>query len=768
VLRASIYADRLVLLDDVWLTDVARLLPEILAKRPDLPQPQPLTDGWQRRRLFEALARAVLLADQPLLLLIDDLQWADQETLEWLHYLLRFAPAAHLLIVGTARSEDIGPDHPLTALLLDLRRSAQVTEVALGPLTAAETTALAQQIAATELDQSLLDQIYVQTEGTPLFIVETVRAGVESSELSAMSEALSSNRFSEFSTQNSKLKTQNSPLPPAIYAVIQYRLAQLSPAARELVAVAAVVGRSFTFAIVAQAGGSDEATLVGSLDELWQRRVVREHGANAYDFSHDRIRDVAYAEISPARRRLLHRRVAEALEQMHAGTALDMVSSQVAVHYEQAGMPEQAVPYYRHAGLVARQVYANREAISHFTTALALLERLPGGSQRDADELDLRLALAVSIAVTKGWAAPELQPMHDRAWALCQQVGTPEQQFSVLHELCSFYDLRGETTRHQALAEQLADMAEQLGSPVHLVTAGMHLGNAHCMRGKLALAQEQFERCISLYTPQQHRAHIATTGADRGVFSLAWQSHTLWCLGYPNQALQRAREAIDLARNVVHPFSETCALAYAAMLRQFRHERAAAQAAAETALALCTQYEIAYYGAWAAILLAWALAEEQPGAEGIARLRQALADFQATGSGLRWPYYLALLAQIYGSAGQPAAGLSVLDEALAASAAHGEQWWDAELHRLRGELLLAQGVSDAAAEAAFQQALVIAREQGARSLELRAATSLGRLWQQQGRADLARPLLSDIYAWFTEGFDTPDLQMALALLEALR
>jgi hypothetical protein len=282
-------------------------------------------------------------------------------------------------------------------------------------------------------------------------------------------------------------------LPPAIYAVIQYRLAQLSPAARELVDVAAVVGRSFTFEIVAQAGDNDEATLVRSLDELWRRRVVREHGAKAYDFSHDRIRDVAYAEISPARRRLLHRRVAQALEQAHAGTALDMVSGQVAAHYEQAGVLEKAVPYYRRAGLAAQQVYANSEAINHFTRALALQDRLPGDPQRDADELELQLALAVSIEVTKGWAAPELQPIHNRAWELCQHIGTPEQRFTTLAALCSFYHLRGETDQHQALAEQLVDIAEQWQTPVHLVPACMLPGDAHCMRGKLMLAQEQFE-----------------------------------------------------------------------------------------------------------------------------------------------------------------------------------------------------------------------------------------------------------------------------------
>jgi predicted ATPase len=552
-----------------------------------------------------------------------------------------------------------------------------------------------------------------------------------------------------------------------MYAVIQYRLAQLSPQARELAGLAAVVGRFFTFEIVAQAGDGDEATLVRSLDELWQRRIVREHGANAYDFSHDRIRDVAYAEISPARRRLLHRRVAEALEQTHAGPALDMVSGQVAVHYEQAGVPEKAVPYYRRAGLAARQVYANSEAINHFSRALALLNQLPGGPERDADELDLQVALAVSIEVTKGWAAPELKPIHDWAWELCQRVGTPEQRFSVLFGLCNFHHLRGETDQHQTLAEQLVDLAEQWQSPIHLVPACMLLGDAHCMRGKLILAHEQFERCASLYSAQHHHAHIAYFGGDYGVLSLAWRSHTLWFLGYPDQALRRSREVVALARNLADPIGQARALAYAAMLREFRRENAAAQIEAEATLALATQHEIAYYGAWAAMLLAWALAAERPEAEGIARLRQALADFQATGSGLRWPYYLALLAEIYGRAGQPDAGLSVLDEALAVSAAYGERWWDAELHRLRGELLLAQGAKEAEAEAAFQQALVIAREQGARSLELRAATSLGRLWQQQGRANLARLLLSSIYTWFTEGFDTPDLQVALALLKTL-
>jgi DNA-binding SARP family transcriptional activator len=362
-------------LEDVWLAEVARLLPEVLARRPDLPRPGPLNEAWQRARLFEALARAIPRANQLLLLTIDDLQWCDRDTLEWLHFLLRFDRAARLLVVGTYRTEEVGDDHPLAFLLQALRLEGQVTEVELGPLDEAGTQVLATGIAGLEVGKETAQLLYRETEGNPLFVVETVRAGLSLHDRSPTAGP-------------AKLPPDPSPgdagLPPKVRSVLEARLAQLSPPTRDLAELAAMIGREFSFELLARAGGCDEDTLIRELDELWQRRIVRERGADAYDFSHDKLREVVYSGMSAARRRLLHHHVAQALEALHAAR-LDPVSHQVAVHYERAGLPELAVPYYLRAAKVARHVYANDEAMALLQRGLALVEETgPGGRSHEA------------------------------------------------------------------------------------------------------------------------------------------------------------------------------------------------------------------------------------------------------------------------------------------------------------------------------------------------------------------------------------------------
>jgi predicted ATPase len=354
-------------LDPLWLTEVTRLVPDLLAKRPKLPRPAAMTEGWQRQHFFEALARAFLCARQPLLLLLDDLQWCDQETLEWLHYLFRFAPKARLLLIGTVRAEEILPEHPLSAFLSALQRDGLVTEVALKPLDTTETTSLAEHIVGHQLNPTMVASLYHETEGNPLFVVEMARAGTLGQRISGQPDA-------EHLT--ALLTHSASTLPPTVQTVLATRLAQLSPLARAVANLAAVIGRAFTFDVLVRASGEGEDAIVRGLDELWQRRIVREQGtgaAVAYDFSHDKLREQAYVALSPAQRRLLHRRVAEAFIALYAAD-LDAVSEQIAGHYERAGLPEQAIPYYQRAGEAARRVYAHAEAIAVFQRAIAFLE----------------------------------------------------------------------------------------------------------------------------------------------------------------------------------------------------------------------------------------------------------------------------------------------------------------------------------------------------------------------------------------------------------
>ena len=354
-------------LDPTWLTEVARLVPDVFVKRPKLPRPASMREGWQRQQFFEALARTLLHARQPLLLLLDDLQWCDNETLEWLHYLLRFEQRACLLFIGTVRSGEILPGHPLVALLGALQRDGLVTEVALRPLNTTETASLAEHIMSRKLDPTTINTLYTDSEGNPLFVVEMVRARTldqRGTVQPVAGDAL------PLLTQPASI------LPPTVQTVLSTRLAQLSPLAREVANVAAVIGREFTFIVLAQASGEHEDAVVRGLDELWQRRIVREQDSGAteaYDFTHDKLREQAYASLSPAHRRFLHRRVAEAFKVVFAGD-LDAISGQIAAHYERAGLPGQAIPYYRRAGDVAMRIYAHAEAINAFQRVVALLE----------------------------------------------------------------------------------------------------------------------------------------------------------------------------------------------------------------------------------------------------------------------------------------------------------------------------------------------------------------------------------------------------------
>jgi DNA-binding SARP family transcriptional activator/tetratricopeptide (TPR) repeat protein len=353
LLRTEAISKRLAGLDAVWLTEVARLLPTLLAQRPTLPHPQPLTESWQRLRFFEALARAIIGEDQPLLLLFDDLQWCDQETLAWLHYLFSHYNHRRILVIGTVRDDELNKTHAFVGLQTALNRAGQLTQIKLAPLNATETTTLATQLATSDLTAAQATELYSATAGNPLFVVETLRAGSRQA----------------IDPTNQATRTG---LPPKVYAVLQYRLTQLSPLAQQVAALAAVLGRSFSYAVLHAALGQEEDKLVDTLDELWQRRIIIERGAT-YDFSHDRLRDVAYAEISGARRRLLHRRVAEALAAIHASD-LRLVYGQLAAHYDGAGMTAAAVAYYQQAGDQAQQLYARHEALSYYARALALAE----------------------------------------------------------------------------------------------------------------------------------------------------------------------------------------------------------------------------------------------------------------------------------------------------------------------------------------------------------------------------------------------------------
>jgi len=745
-LRSDAVAPHLARLEEVWRLEVARILPELRAMEGSAPRPGPMTEYGDRSRFFEGLARALLAAPQPLLLLLDDLQWCDRETIEWLHFLSRFDPPARLLVVGTARAGELDAQHPLLALLRQLRSSSQLAELALEPLDAAETARLAAVVGNRAVDDDAATRLYHQTEGNPLFIVETVRAqgagglpGVAGGETAG--------------------------LPPRAHAVIAGRLAQLSEAAREVAAAAAVIGRAFDLDVLVRLVG-DEERVVRALDELWRKRIVREQGPNAYDFSHDKLREVAYNETSAPHRRRLHRRVAEVLVAAHEKD-LDPVSAQIAAHYENAGLVEQAIPHYTRAAVVAQGVYANDEAIALVGRGLSLLRTLPASARRDGAELELQLVLAPSLRVIRGWAAPELGNVLDRALALCDRVGSGAQRAQILYGMQSLYIVAGRLEKSALITDEMARVLRETPGSEPPRSAFAMLAGVKLQMGRFREAFDEFEGLVHEADPGQMQRLQESQGLNYQVLAWAWEAHAHWCLGRPDTALESASHAVEQARQLKQPFSQAIASTYLALLQQLRADGATFRRQAKEALDLSTEFKAVYYRSWAAILVAYADTLDRAEASGLGRLRSAIEAFKETGARLRLPYYLALLADAHLRAGEADAGLAVVEEALSVGRETNERWWDAELHRLRAALLLAGGAEASEAEAAVTRALDIARGQQARSLELRAAGALAGLWARTGRRAEAHDLLAPVYSAFTEGLETPDLKAARAVLSGL-
>jgi DNA-binding SARP family transcriptional activator len=751
-LRSGAFRPHVARLETVWLTEVARILPELFTEHPDLPHYEPMGEYGQRQRFFQALALAVLTAPQPLLLVIDDLQWCDQDTLEWLHFLLRFDANARLLVLGTVRTGELAPQHPLRTLLQHLRHTVAVTEIALPPLDAAETATLAASMIDRELDTASAMRLFGETEGNPLFVVEAVRAGLDD----ILKQPLPEGRlvFPYTPTHD---------LPAGVRTIISGRLAQLSPPARELASLAAVVGREFSFDILTQASQSDEESIVRALDELWERQIVREQGVATYDFTHDKLREVAYAEISAPQRQLWHRRIARALETLFADD-LDPVSGQIAAHYEHGSSIEHAIPYYRRAALVAQRLFAHEDAILLSRHCLTLLEQRPGGAARDKQELDLLLPLEALYRITQGWTGPELERIVDRTMVLCDLVGDDTQRAKTLYGLQGLLIVQARLDRVQLVAEELHALYERMrqAAPplLDMILTG---GRLHLGRPKEA--DEGFTRILATHDARQVLNFQESQGWNFAVHTRGWHSHALWCLGYPERAMRSALDAVQLAHDLEQLFNVALATTFVAMLAQMSADATTARQRAEEALALAMEYKSPYYGAWSAILASHAHAREQPDEAHIVALRAAIEEFTSTGVRLRLPYFLSLLADIYGLAQRPEEGLQVIEDALIQSRSSSERWWDAELHRQRGVLMLAAGHDERDALAALARAADIAHSQQSRMLELRALVTMGRTCASEQRMEETRRTLEALYDQFTEGFETPDLLAAKALLD---
>jgi predicted ATPase len=453
------------------------------------------------------------------------------------------------------------------------------------------------------------------------------------------------------------------------------------------------------------------------------------------------------------------------------GEQIEQVAVQLARHFEQAGLREKAVKYLLQAGKRAARLSANQEAIAHLTKGLVLVETLPETHERAQRELELHIALGNALMAIKGYGAAEVEQTYNRAWQLCQLVyaGETSQIFPILYGRWILYLTRGEHQTAYQLAQEFLGLAQRQHDPA-IVVAHQCMGWCFCM-GELVSARMHFEQIAALYNVEHHRPLTFQYGQDPGMAGLSGRALVLWLLGYPEQARRSSDRAIMLGREASHAHSLASCLHFSSVFHAFCQDEIVAQELAEEAIAICSKQGLAGWLAWAMVMRGWALAKQGQGEAGIAQIGQGLAAVRAAGAEVARTYQLTLLVEAYQSVGQPEAGLKILSEALAQVEKTEERFWEAEIYRLKGELLLKSqggGVKDKESpEECFLRAIEVARRQEGKSLELRAAVSLGRLWQRQGKRGEARSMLAEIYSWFSEGFDTVDLRQAKALLEEL-
>jgi predicted ATPase len=480
-----------------------------------------------------------------------------------------------------------------------------------------------------------------------------------------------------------------------------------------------------------------------------------------------------YDRVPAGRRVELHRRVAERQEVGWADRAAE-IAAELAHHFNRANDKAKALKYFQLAGGQAVRRSANHEAIAYFTTALRILEELPrtsDASERAQKELELRIGLGTPLISIKGFGSPEVEGVYTRARELCRQVGEPPQLFPVLWALWVIYTGQAKHLAARELADQCLHLAERAQVPALVMAAHHALGVTLSTLGEFVPALAHLEEVIALYDPAQHAPLAFQFGQDFGVVARSHAAIDLWYLGFPDQALKRNIEALSLAQKLSHPFSLAAASAFAAWIHQMRRDRAATQDQAEEALKVSNSREFAFWRGIGIVLQGWAVSDGAQTSDGIARMCEVVTAYRSAGGPVMFPSFLALLADAYGTAGQFEAGLNALTEAQAAAERSGERWWEPELYRLEGELLLKQsGVRNPkpkdqkrAAEC-FLRAIEIARGQNARSLELRAAISLNRLWRAPAQRAEARRLLKDTYDWFTEGLNSPDSEEARILL----
>jgi predicted ATPase len=744
------------------------------ADDPALAGVRPATTGTSQERLKRELE--VFLQElsrlRALVLFLDDVHWADASTVDLLAYLGGRCATQRLLMVLAYRPTDLAlSHHPFATVKLELQGRDICREIALSFLSRTDVDRyLTLAFAGHHFSEEFAALIHARTAGNPLFVVDLLRY-LRDHGLIVQSDG--------HWMLVPEVRDLHRELPDSIRDMIDRKMKQLSEADHRLLLAASVQGPEFDSAVVAYLLDREPADVEERLDVLERVhalvRLVREQAfpdgtlSLRYGFVHALYQNALYAALGASK--VPWSKAAAEVILGHYGENRAAVATELALLFEAAQDPARAAEYFLQAAENAVRISAHPEAIELARRGLTLLAQLPDTPARSCAELTLLIALGVSLVATQGFASPEVEQTYLRARALCEQMEEIPTRLPVLYGLWNLYLVRCELDRCAELAAQMFSLAQEQRDQVSLLVAHNVLQQPLFHRGHFAAARRHQEQGLALYDAHQHGTLTAVYGEDPGVGCLAYGAATLWQLGYPEQALRSVVASRTLAEELAHPFNLAQALYYGALTHLCRREAKSARELVEALMELCGEHGFALLLAGGMCLYGYSLTEQATKEKGIHHMRQGLADWQAAGALSHRPYQLALLAQALGRDGQIQEGLTALTEALAFCSATGERFWEAELYRLQGEFLLRGGDAElsagSAAEVSFRHSLDVACGQGAKSLELRALMSLSRLFLKQGRQSEARPLLAKIYGWFTEGFDTPDLQDAKELLEQL-
>jgi class 3 adenylate cyclase/predicted ATPase len=712
----------------------------LLAPLLDIPLPNErapdLAPEELRRRQLAALAAWVLAGArvQPLVLALEDAHWADPTTLDLLRGIAERGALAPLFVLITARPEFRPPWGT---------RSHHST-ISLSPLDRHQVRDMVGELASRHaLPKEVVEGVTERTGGVPLFVEEVTRLLLE--------------RGEQGGTQA---------IPPTLQQSLTARLDRLGPA-REVAQIGAVVGRDFSYGLLHAVALMEDKPLQAALERLAEADILLVQGLppeSDYRFKHALIQDAAYENLLKSRRQLLHRRVAEALRDNSAASA-EPEPELLAHHFTQAGMTEVAIEWWGKAGQRSLELSALFEAVGQLRKGLVLIANLPEDVRRVQHELTLQISLGKAMIGTKGYLAPETVQAFDRAHSLCEQLDKPPELVSVLHFRWVHVLAAGDLALARSRAEELLTLGIERNDPVWTVMGCRVSGVTCCWRGEWIAARDYLERGLLIYDPAHHSRYAELTVDDPHVMLLTYLAWTLTSLGYLDQARSKREAALVEARRLSRAYTLAHALSRATQAQLIVVGPSGVLLHADELVQLTERQGIDFFSAEAMVFQGWCLTMLGQHEKGITQLTRGLAAHRKQGL-LHLPMFMTLLADAYGKVEQPQDGLKQLAEAIGVIDRTEGRYYEAEMHRVRGELFLSMN-DDGAAEASFRDAISIARHQSAKTWELRAAMSMARLWRDQGKREEARELLAPVYGWFTEGFDTLDLKEAKALLDEL-